>query len=213
MRSSLLALAVPAALSLLTTSLTAQIQTFGGTDADRKACTLFLAEVSGKDHFNLKGGAAINYSQPTWKDSYNADLESGKFNNQNARLGANWWTSFDTYTTIDFAGTKVAPGSYFLGMHVDKDGKFSLMFLDSKRVLTSGWSPLGPQQWQTDVMAPLTLAKNSLKETVTKMEITITANKDNPSMGKFSIKWGKHELSADLKFQIEGAKDATAPKK
>jgi hypothetical protein len=44
------------------------------------------------------------------------------------------------------------------------------------------------------------------------MEIEITADKKDAATGKFSIRWGKHELSAPVKFHL-AAKDATAPKK
>ena len=46
-----------------------------------------------------------------------------------------------------------------------------------------------------------------------RMEIEITADKNDPATGRFSIRWGKHELSAPVRFHFAGAKDATAPKK
>ena len=209
-----LGVAALAATALLTASVPAQqLRTFGGTDPERKASTVFLAIVKGEESFDMKGGAAINYSPPTWQDSYDAQLDSGKFNNTNQRLGKNWWTSFDTYSPLEFGGTKIPAGAYYLGIHVDQGGKFQLLFLDPKTVLTSGWVPFMATPWKTELKAPLTFAKNSLPEAVEKMEIAITADQKNPTNGKFSIKWGKHELSAEVKFMVEGAKDAAAPKK
>ena len=66
---------------------------------------------------------------------------------------------------------------------------------------------------KAEFTAPLTFARNSLKELVAKMEIEITADKNDAATGRFSIRWGKHELSAPVRFHFAGAKDATAPKK
>jgi hypothetical protein len=66
---------------------------------------------------------------------------------------------------------------------------------------------------RTAIKAPLALAKNSLKEAAVKMEIAITAEKDDPATDRFSIRWGKHELSAPVKFCFAAAEDTAAPKK
>lgn len=56
------------------------------------------------------------------------------------------------------------------------------------------------------IKAPLTLAKASLKDVVVKMEIEIAADEKDPTTGRLSIRWGKHELSAPVKFHL-AAKD------
>jgi len=201
------------ALASLASTAAAQVQAMNNTDTGRKNSICILFEPGGEHNFNPKGAVAINYSQPDWKDEYTKALDSGKFNNSNQRLGKNWWTSFDTTMALEIGGTKIAPGAYFLGLHIDEAGKPQLMFIDAAAANKSGWAPFMATPWKAEFTAPLTLAKNSLKETVSQMEITITADQKNPSTGKFSIKWGKHELSADVKFQIENAKDASAPKK
>jgi len=200
-----------AACAFLAPTVRAQVQAVGGPDNDRKACTLIFADMAGGG-FSPKGAVSINYSQPTWMEGYNKKLESGEFNGQNARLGKNWWTSFDTYIPLTVGGTKVAPGNYYLGIHVDEKGAFSLLFLDQKTALTNGWTPFMPEPWKSDVVAPLTLAKDALKESQAKMVIAITANEKDATKGKFSVQWGKHELSAPVTFQLPTAKDASAPK-
>jgi hypothetical protein len=200
------------ALASLATTAAAQVQAMNNTDTGRKNSICILFEPGGEHNFNPKGAVAINYSQPDWKDEYTKALDSGKYNNSNLRLGKNWWTSFDTTLPLEIGGTKIAPGAYYLGLHIDEAGKPQLMFIDAMAANKSGWAPYFSTPWKAEFTAPLTLAKNSLKETVNQMEITITANQ-NPSTGRFSIKWGKHELSADVKFQIENTKDASAPKK
>ncbi len=208
-RTSLFATAL-AAVAFLAPTVRAQVQALNPGD-ERACCTLIFADMSGGG-FSPKGAINVNYTAPEWKDSHNKLLESGKFNNTNQRLGKNWWTSFDTMVPLEIGGTKVMPGAYYLGLHVDAKGEFHLMVIDAKTALTSGWAPFMPQPWKTETMAPLTLAKNSLKETQKQMLIQFTADEKDPTKGKFSIQWGTHELSAPVKFGLPATKDASAGK-
>ena len=45
------------------------------------------------------------------------------------------------------------------------------------------------------------------------MVIEITGDKKDPTTGKLSLRWGKHELSAPVKFHLAEVKDGTNPKK
>jgi hypothetical protein len=46
------------------------------------------------------------------------------------------------------------------------------------------------------------------------MEIDLSADKNDPSNGKFSIKWGNHEASAAVKIHLAGkTKEAAGEKK
>jgi len=174
---------------------------FGGPDPDRKSSTVFVFD----DDFHAHAGASISYSAPKWDDKYNAMLPTLK--GKNARLGKNWWTSLDTIGTLDIGGTKIEAGNYFLGLHVDQDGNFFLLLLDAKKAMKNAVLPFPAEAMQADAKAPLTLAKDSLKESVEKMEIEISADKADPATGKFAIRWGKHELSAKIKLTL------TPPKK
>lgn len=174
---------------------------YGGPDPDRKASTMFVFG----DDFHAYAGASISYSQPQWNDKYNDMLPTLK--GKNARLGKNWWTSLDTIGAMEIAGTKIEAGSYFLGLHVDQDGNFHLLLLDAKKAMQGGVLPFHTDNLKADAKAPLTLAKDSLPATVEKMEIEISADKNDPSTGRFAIRWGKHELSAKVKLTL------TPPKK
>ena len=114
-------------------------------------------------------------------------------------------------------GTKIDAGSYYLGLAVGEDRAFRLLLFDSKQTMKSGLLPattaLYRGEGKPEFTAPLTLAKNSLKEVVARLEIEITADKNDPATGRFSIRWGRHEASAAVRFHFAGAKDATAPKK
>jgi len=133
------------------------------------------------------------------------------------RLGKGWWTTFDTVGTLEIGGTKIEAGSYYLGLAVGNDGAFSLLVFDSRRAMKAGLLPFTTALYRgeakAEISAPLTFAKDSLKEVVVKMEIEIAADKQDPATGRFSIRWGKHEPTAPVRFHLAGAKDTTAPRK
>lgn len=187
----------------------AQVQAMNPGD-ERTCCMLLFADMS--KGFDAKGALNLNYTAPAWKDSYTKALDGGKFNDTNQRLGKNWWTSFDTMVPVTIGGTKVNPGAYYLGIHVTAKGEFQLMVFEAKTALTSGWVPFNPKPWKADVLAPLTLAKDSLAEAQTQMVIAFSADEQDTTKGKFSIQWGKHELSAPVVYGLPTAKDASASK-
>jgi hypothetical protein len=183
-------------------------QAFSFMDTDRKA-SVMLAFVGQEA---VVAGAAINFTSPVWKDSNNALID--KLKGQNVRLGKNWWTTLDTISPLEIGGAKIAPGAYYLGLHCDKDGKFSLLVIDAGKAMKNGWVPFDSEPWKADVTAPLTLAKDSLKDTVEKMEIELATEKTDPTTGKFSVRWGKHELSAPVKVTMAGkTQEAAGDKK
>jgi len=207
MRHPMLA-AILAALSFVP-SLQAQ-KVLGGSDPDRKASTVYVFS----DSFETLAGVCISFSQATWQDSYDGMLEvSGNY----TRLGKNWWTSLDTVGALEIGGTKIEAGSYYLGLAVGKDGAFSLLVFDSKLAMQAGLLPSTTALYTGEakvptIKAPLTFAKSSLREAVARMEIELTADKDGAT-GKLSIRWGKHELTAPVKFHLAATKATAAPKK
>ena len=186
-------------------------QVVGGPDPDRRASTVFVFTDS-----SALAAASISYSQADWREDYEGMLEQLRGSHY-TRLGKNWWTTFDTVGTLEIGGTKIDSGSYYLGLAVGEDGAFRLLLFDSKQAMKSGLLPFTSALYRgeakAEIAAPLTLARNSLKEVVARMEIEITADKNDPATGRFSIRWGKHELSAPVRFHFAGAEDATAPNK
>jgi hypothetical protein len=187
-------------------------QVGGGPDPDRRASTVFVFT----DNSETLAGASISYSQADWREDYEGMLEKLRGSHY-TRLGKNWWTTFDTVGTLEIGGAKIDAGSYYLGLAVGADGAFRLLLFDSKQAMKSGLLPFTTALYRgeakAEITAPLTFAKDSLKEVAARMEIEITADKIDPATGRFSIRWGKHELSAPVRFHFAGAKDATAPKK
>jgi hypothetical protein len=184
----------------------------GGPDPDRKAANVFVST----DDFTTLAGASISYTPPVWHDRYEGMLAAIKGSNY-TRLGKNWWTTFDTIGALEIGGTRIAAGSYYLGLAVDKDGVFTLLVFDSRQAMQDGLLPGTTALYRGDakaaIRAPLTFARSSLQDTVVKMEITITADEKDPANGRFSIRWGKHELSAPVKYTLATPAGTAAPKK
>lgn len=191
-------------LSLLSTTARGQIQVFGGPEADRRSSTVVMF---GED---VVVGVSISYSAPEWKDSYDTPGALDQNKGQNVRLGKNWWTSLDTNVPLEIGGTRLEPGAYFLGLHYGEDGSFKLLVIDSVQAMKESMMPFDPAGWKGGTMIPLKMSKDSLEETQDEMVIAITAAEGDPTKGSFSIQWGKHELSADVRFHVGGPNEASA---
>lgn len=179
------------------------------TDPDRKATSAF---VSLPDSPPL-AGVTISYTPPVWRDSYDGML--GQLAGNYTRLGKGWWTTLDTIGAIELGGKTLEAGSYYLGLAVDRDGAFSLLVFDSKQTMKKGLlpgsTPLYRGDAKADLAVPMTFQKGALAQTVAVMEIEVRADEKNPSTGQLSIRWGKHQLTAAVKFVLataEAPKDA-----
>ncbi|MGE0142228.1 MAG: hypothetical protein AB7I19_10245 [Planctomycetota bacterium] len=208
MRTQVLA-TVLAALAAVSTPRAQKIE--GGPDPDRRASTLFLST----DSSEVLAGVSISYGAALWQDSYDAMLTALKGGNY-TRLGKGWWTSLETCRAIEIGGTKIEAGSYYLGASVDEDGAFTLLIFDSGRAMKAGLLPgstaLYTGEAKAELGAPLTLAKEPPKESVTRLEIEISADPKEPANGRLSLRWGKHELFAPVKFLLPEARKATPRK-
>ena len=186
------------ALSLLAAPAQAQIQVFGGPDEDRRSSTVVMFGE------NVIAGVSISYSAPDWKADYDKPGAMDSYKGKNVRLGKNWWTSLDTNIPLEIGGTKLEPGAYYLGLRYGEDGSFKLLVLDASKAMKNSMMPFNPDGWKGGTTVDLKMNKDSLDESKKKMVIDISASEDDPSKGSFSIQWGKHELAADVKFQIAG---------
>ncbi len=119
------------------------------------------------------------------------DKLKGKMN----RLGKDWFTTLITSSELEIGGAKIAAGSYVVGLHCDKDGKFALAFMDSSKAMKDGINPFGGD-WKPEIVAPLTLNKGVAKDSVSKMTMTFTSEENGGGKATFTLAWGKHTLTA-----------------
>lgn len=194
------------ATSFLAAPLSAQYQVMNApVDEDRRGTNVIMFSD------NSIAFVAVTWSAPQWKADYDKPGMLDRFKGQNVRLGKNWWTSLDTSVPLEIGGQKLAAGTYFLGLHYTKDGKFHLVAFDAKKAMQKSLMPWMGDQWQGGTQIPLKLNKDKLAKTAEKMQMVLKANKD-ASTGSFDIHWGKHELHADVKFLTSGAQDASSDK-
>ncbi|MFT4840663.1 MAG: hypothetical protein ACI8UD_002991 [Planctomycetota bacterium] len=175
----------------LTLPATAQkVQVFGGNGMRANSSVILYGA-------ELKAGITVTHGQPEWLDDYTDMLP--KLKGKTNRLGKDLWTTFMTSVPITIGGTAVPAGSYVVGLHCDKQGNFSLAMLDATKAMKKGAMPFGPQNWKADVMTPLKLNKNVAKKSVAKMMMTLAADKMDPMSGTFTLAWGPHTLTGEMK--------------
>lgn len=192
MRTSLFTTALAAI--CLTLPLSAQKLNAFSADGERAETRLGVASAD----FSKFAMVSVTYGQPGWKDEYEGMMDKlkGKMN----RLGKDWFTTLINSAELEIGGTKLPPGSYIVGLWCDKDGKFSLAFMDSGKAMKEGVNPF--MEWKPEFTAPLTLEKGSAPESVGKMTMSFAAEKDGEGKGKFTIAWGKHTLSAPVMLHV-----------
>lgn len=194
------------AASFLAAPLSAQLQVMNTpVDEDRRGSNVIMFSD------NSLVFVAVTWSAPQWKADYDKPGMLDKFKGQNVRLGKNWWTSLDTSVPLEIGGKKLPAGTYFLGLHYTKDGKFHLVAFDAKTAMQKSFMPWMGDQWKGGTHIPLKLNKDKLAKTAEKMQMSIRANQGGAT-GSFDIHWGKHELHADVKFLTSGAHDASSDK-
>ena len=189
--------ALVVAASLVPTLRSQNVKVFGGPDPDRTAATLVMFGD------NVMAGISISYSQPAWKDEYDSMMEELK--GKSHRLGKNWWTSFDTTAKLQLGGTMIPPGAYYLGLHCDDEGNFSLLVFDADKAMKTGMVPFAVETWKGGMKVP----KGTLEQPATKLTIKLDKNDADPMHSALRVQWGKHELSADMTIQagMGGMKD------
>jgi len=181
-----------------------KIQVFGGDGERSQTSQLFFGE-------NVMGGMQFVWTPPVWKDSYNGqfDMLKGKLH----RLGKDWWTTFNTTADVEFGGTKVPAGCYVVGLECSKDGKFSLALLDATKAMKQGAMPFpvaedGNMNWKPEILVPLTLNKDSTKESVEKMAMTLKFDAADLAKGSFTFAWGTHTLTAPVAVMLPKSEPA-----
>lgn len=147
------------------------------------------------DDFSVFAMASLTHGQPMWKPEYDGMLDKvkGRMN----RLGKDWFTTLITSSELEIGGSKIAPGSYVVGLHCDKDGKFALALMDSSKAMKAGLTPFTPE-WKPEITAPLTLNKDAAAEIVEEMTMTFAATDGGAGKGTFTLAWGKHTLTAPV---------------
>lgn len=193
-----------AALAALCFALPAAAQLQGHAGTSTRAETRILVATPDFSSFAM---ASLTHGQPDWKAEYDKPGALDMYKGKVVRLGKDWFTTLITSSDLEIGGARLAPGSYIVGLQVDKDGKLGLAFMDSTKAMKEGVNPF--MSWTPEVVAPLTLNKDVAKESVAKMTMTFDAKEADAGKGTFTLAWGKHTATAPVQLHAP----APAPKK
>jgi hypothetical protein len=141
------------------------------------------------------GQLAISYGQPSWKDSYEEQVTSGKNQNRRWRLGQDFWTVLDTNVPVTIGDQKIPPGYYYMTLE-QKGDAMVVAFLDPTEVrkqrldayvahLTKGGIEVTMQHEKSDSIAK-------------KLQIKLSVDEEDKYQGALTIKFGPHRLIAPL---------------
>ena len=189
MRLPLLSAAL-AALCFALPATAQKVQVFGGNGMRANSSLILFGA-------DMMAGITVTHGQPKWHDEYTGML--GKLQGKTNRLGKDLWTTFMTSVPLTIGGAKVPAGSYVCGLHCDKQGNFALAMLDATKAMKAGHMPFAPHNWKPDVVTPLKLNKDVSEDSVELMTMTLAVDKQDPMSGTFTMAWGPHTLTADLK--------------
>ena len=209
MRLSFVCTAVLSAFAFLAPSLQAQVTVMNPpADQDRRGSNVIMFGESTMVFL------AIDYSGPQWKAEYDKPGALEQYKGQNVRLGKNWWTTLSTNVALEIGGATLQPGTYFLGLKLGEDAKsFQLLAFEASTAMKQNLMPFMTDGWKGGTAMKIDFKRDSLAAAQQTMAISIRADEKEPTKGKFSIQWGKHELSADVKIHMPGkAKEASGDK-
>lgn len=211
-------LLLPVVTSLaLTFGAAAQTQAFAMPG--ERASTM-LAAFDMKD-FSSHGWLVVNYGQPTWKAEYDAMADQVK--GKAARLGKDFWTTFEASVDLTLGTTKIPAGYYYLAIKCSTKGDWSLLLLDSAEVRKQKLLPnkteeiVSSGKVKSILEVPMTHAKS--EKTVEKMSMELTSDPKKLGNGTFTISWGTHQVTANVACEMPAetkkadVKDAAGEKK
>ncbi|MEM7200839.1 MAG: hypothetical protein AAF628_11265 [Planctomycetota bacterium] len=178
-------------------SAAAQLQSFTG-NVDRKLAQCFLYTQDGG--FNVHGLIAIHYGAPEWKGEYTGMVKEAKPGTR-ARLGKDFWTTLDTSCTLMAGDTKIAPGTYYVGVEMAEEGKMHMVLLDATKIRASGMNPAQTGQTEGGIRIPMTLKTDA--EEHHELDIAIETSEDDPKHLAMIVRWGPMAAKAKVTADIE----------
>jgi hypothetical protein len=168
----------------LTTATSAQIVTFGGNGECKTSTVFFYNRAENK----LAGSFEFSYGSPVWQGAHEKATGS-------MRLGKDGWARLDTSVPLTLGGVKIPAGNWYLGLNKTKD-QFSLMVMEAKALRGKMVPPWMTSSVKAKINAPLEHEK--VEESQENLLITAAAGKKDPTKCTFTLRWGKHKLTAAL---------------
>ncbi len=177
-----------------------KIQVFGGTEA-RQVTRVFYYSTPSEQEFKMEGQLCIDYGQPAWKKEYEDKEQFDKMTRgKRWRLGAGPWTRLDTNVALSIGDKKINPGDHYLILERSKDDQISLIVLDPAPLRNKKVDAFAADQLAYGTRLPMKWTQE--KDSVEKMTITLTADKNAPEKVTMVIRFGPHKLALAITAQI-----------
>jgi len=144
------------------------------------------------------GQFAIDYGRPVWRAEYE---DHAKFDTATRgkvyRLGANFWTTFDSDIPVTVGGVSIPAGHWYLGLYRSEDGgSWSLAFIDPHKAAGMHLDASEIGRAPVDHKAPMKIETATEKRE--KLTIDLLYPKANPKDVTLRIGWGNLQLSAPI---------------
>jgi hypothetical protein len=146
------------------------------------------------------GQVSVSYGSVGWKDRYAGDIKSKKLENTRWRLGKDFWTTLDSNIPITIGGTAVPVGYYYLTLERRSNGDFVLALNDPAEVKKARLDAYMAEQTKGGI--EVLLKHETLPESASKLDVSLSIDQEEPTKGAFTIKFGPNKLSAPVVYQI-----------
>ncbi|MFK7740437.1 MAG: FKBP-type peptidyl-prolyl cis-trans isomerase [Planctomycetota bacterium] len=145
----------------------------------------------------------IDYGVPQWRESYEAEFT--KKSPRLFRLGSGGWATMHLGAELLVGKRKLPAGIYYLALHRSEQAKWSLAVLEPARLLRQGVLPGAVAGVKPALLVPLQPHEAVRPEPNLALALRAGAevNGERPSPATLSIRWGPHELRAQLAIHLE----------
>lgn len=149
----------------------------------------------------------IDYGQPKWRAEY--EQVEQQADAAPLLLGAGALTTLRTDVDLAFGSTKVGRGRWYVAARRAAKDDWSLVLFASDRVDASG------RTWNTilstppDLRVPVRLTRD--RESVERLEITLTHNRQTPHDLELAMAWGPLRLRTELTAAFDTRQPPGAP--
>jgi quercetin dioxygenase-like cupin family protein len=142
------------------------------------------------------GQVAIDHGRPRWNGRYQQFLDQPS--KRRWRLGENFWTTLDTNMALTIGDTEVPIGAYYCVLQNDATAGLELVLLDPDEVRRRRLDAYEASKTTGGIRIGLEKGKAAVP--AGRLEITLDVDRARRDTGTVRIRFGAHEMSAELKM-------------
>jgi tetratricopeptide (TPR) repeat protein len=146
------------------------------------------------------GQAVVSFGPVAWNDAYSKLIESRKIDDKRWRFGKDFWTTLDTNVTLAFGDTKVPPGYYYMTLERKADGRHVVAFNDADAVRKLKLDAFHAARTKGGI--EVVLKAETLAEPAGRLDIALSVDENDQTLGALTVRFGPHKLSAPLVYHL-----------